>query len=206
VRALLATDTTLWIGTNKGLASYDLATGKVSRVEEFDNGIVYTLLLAPNGDIWAGSIKEGADGLALLGRYDGQAWQMWREGDEPLPKDSSGVTALAADAEGHVWAGVWNGGIHTWDGTAWKHWTTDDGAPQGDVVALVLQNGELWVAGQGDLYGSLFRWNKDGWAHFEVGGLASLTTDMRFSDDGALWIATSDGLLRISKDGVAALR
>jgi ligand-binding sensor domain-containing protein len=207
VRALLATDTTLWIGTDKGLAFYELATGKLGTVEGFENGIVYTLLLAPNGDIWAGSIKEGSDGLVALGRYDGKAWQIWREGDEPLPKDSSGVTALAADAEGHVWAAVWGGGVHTWDGAAWKNWAEADGAPQGDVVALVLHNGELWAAGQGgDLYGALFRWNKDGWAHFNVAGLSSLTNDMRFSDDGALWLATSDGLLRISEDGVAALR
>jgi tRNA A-37 threonylcarbamoyl transferase component Bud32 len=207
VRALLATDTALWIGTNKGLAFYELATGKVGTVEGFENGIVDVFLSAPNGDIWAGSIREGSDGLVALGRYDGKVWQIWREGDEPLPKGSSGVTALAADAEGHVWAGVWGGGLHTWDGAAWKNWAEADGAPQGNVVALTLHNGELWAAGQeGDLYGTLFRWNKDGWAHFEVEGLSSLTNDMRFTDDGALWLATSDGLLRLSQDGVAALR
>ncbi|HEY3227858.1 MAG TPA: protein kinase, partial [Roseiflexaceae bacterium] len=148
IHELLATDTTIWIGTTKGLASYDLATEKIATVKEFDGGIIEKLLRAPDGSIWVGSIKVDNAGLVALGRYDGKTWQVWREGDPPLPEQSGGVTALNYDAQGHIWVGVWSGGVHTWDGATWKNWTDADGAPQGNVLALVPRDDEIWVAGQ----------------------------------------------------------
>lgn len=207
IRALLATDTSLWIGTDKGLAFYDFATEKVSTVTEFNDGIVDSLLRAPNGDIWAGSIIENGAGMLALGRYDGKAWQMWRKGDQPLPEQSSGVVALAADTQGHIWVSVWNGGIYSWDGATWKSWTKDDGAPDGNALVLTPHNDDLWVGGQeGNLAGKVYRWSKEGWKPFKIDGLAGGLSDMRFTADGALWLATDDGVLRISKEGVAALR
>ena len=61
----------------------------------------------------------------------------------------------------------------------------------------------LWMGGQ---LSGLIRWNKDGWKPFAVDGLSGYVNDLRFTDDGALWLATADGLLRLSKEGVAALR
>jgi ligand-binding sensor domain-containing protein len=150
IRALLATDTTLWIGTDKGLASYDLTSEQVAgAVEAFDGGIVDDLLDAPDGSVWAGLHSEGDTRFGVIGRFDGNEWRIWNQGDQPLPEGSSGVTALNVDAQGHIWVTVWGGGLHTWDGAAWKSWN---------------------------------------------------------QADGALWLATNDGLLRLSKEGVAALR
>ena len=70
------------------------------------------------------------------------------------------------------------------------------------MQALEPRDGALWMGGQTN---RLFRWNKDGWAPIAIDGLSSYVTDMRFTDDGALWLATGDGLLRISKEGVTAL-
>jgi ligand-binding sensor domain-containing protein/tRNA A-37 threonylcarbamoyl transferase component Bud32 len=207
IHQLLATDTTLWIGTDKGLAFYDLATDKLAgTVSELDGGIVEVLFRASNGEIWAGSQRVNDVGLVALGRYDGKAWQVWRAGDAPLPEGSAGVTAISADTQGHVWVAVWNGGVHTWDGASWKNWVEADGAPSSNVLALAPRDGEMWLGGGEGNVGRLFRWSKDGWSHVAVDGMTSQTNDMRFTADGALWIATSDGLLRISKEGVAALR
>jgi serine/threonine protein kinase/ligand-binding sensor domain-containing protein len=208
VYGLLATDTTLWIGTSTGLAIYDLATGKITgSVSELDGGIVDVLLSAPNGDIWAGSVKINDTGMAALGRYDGTSWQVWRAGDGPLTEDSNGVLALSADAQGRMWASIWNGGIHTWDGTSWRSWAAADGAPQSNMQALGSLGDAIWLGGAVDDPNSqLFRWNKDGWSHVGLDGLVLAINDMRFTADGALWLATGDGVLRLSKEGVAALR
>ncbi|MFL5804660.1 MAG: protein kinase domain-containing protein [Roseiflexaceae bacterium] len=208
VYGLLATDTTLWIGTAKGLAFYDLAANKVAgTVSELDGGIIPVLLSTPNGEIWAGSLKINDAGMAALGRYDGKQWHVWRAGDDPLSEDSSGVLALSADSQGWIWASIWNGGIHSWDGTSWRSWTAPDGAPQSNIQALAPIGDAIWLGGMVDeLDGQLFRWNKDGWSHVGLGGLVLSINDMRFTSDGALWVATNDGVLRLSKEGVAALR
>ncbi len=203
IRRLLAVDTTLWIGTANGLAIYDLAAEKVvGTVPDFAGGIITALFHAPDGAVWAGSIKENDAGKLALGRYDGKAWQAWKPGDQPLPENSSGVANISADSQGRVWVAVWNGGIYTWDGAAWRSWSEGDGAPSGNIQALVPLDGALWMGGHAS---GLFRWNKDGWRLFKVGGLSSDVIDLRFTADGALWLATGDGLLRISKEGVAAL-
>jgi ligand-binding sensor domain-containing protein len=208
IRQLLATDTTLWIGTDKGLAFYDLAAGKVAgTVSELDGGIVEALFAAPNGEIWAGSQRVNDQGMVALGRYDGKAWQVWRAGSEPLAAESAGVTAIHADQQGHIWVGVWNGGLHTWDGTAWKNWTEAEGAPSGNVASFASLDGALWMAGfDGNLRGAVFRWNQDGWVRFRVDGLPGNILAARFTSDGAAWLATGEGLLRFSKEAVAALR
>jgi ligand-binding sensor domain-containing protein len=204
VTALLATDTTLWIGTENGLAMYDLAAEKiVGAAAELEGALIVTLFEAPDGAIWAGSIKKDDADKPVLGRYDGTNWQIWKLGDQPLPENSVGVNEISADAQGRIWVAIWHGGVHTWDGSTWRSWSEGDGAPSGNVQALAPLDGAFWMGGQ--IY-SLYRWNKDGWKAFKIDGLSNYVTDLRFTSDGALWLATGDGLLRVSKEGVAALR
>jgi serine/threonine-protein kinase len=207
IRSLLATDTTVWIGTSTGLAIYDLAEDKITgTVPELDGGIIGVLLNAPNGDVWAASQKINDDGRVALGRYDGSSWQIWQEGDEPLPQGSSGASALTVDSQGQIWAAIWSGGVHSWDGSSWRSWTEADGAPSNNMMALASSSDMVWMGGMvGELDGQLFRWNKDGWSHVGFDGLVVSFNEMLFTDDGALWLATGDGVLRLSKEGVAAL-
>ncbi len=191
---LLLTPDTLWIGTAAGLASYNLETEQVSVVEDFNGGAVASLLLAPDGAVWAGSLRLGDVGFGLLGRFDGESWQLWRQGDLPSPEDPVEVVALTVDAEGQIWMLTWGGGVHTWDGAAWKSWTEADGAPNGSALALTLREGEVWVGGQ---FGpQVFRWNQDGWSQVAVAGLSGYVNAMHFTPDGALWLGTTEGLLR----------
>jgi serine/threonine-protein kinase len=204
IRSMLATDTTLWIGTVNGLAMYDLAAEKVvDTVPDFENGIINLLFHAPDSAVWASSIKENDTGKLALGRYDGKTWQIWAPGDQPMPENSSGVTKINADSQGQVWIATWNAGLYTWDGGAWRSWSEGDGAPGGNILALAPLDGALWMGGQTS---GLYRWNKDGWKPIAIDGLSSYVTDLRFTEDGALWLATGDGLLRLSKEGVAALK
>jgi serine/threonine-protein kinase len=204
VTALLATDTTLWIGIENGLAIYDLAEEKiVGTAAELEGASIVTLFQAPDGAIWAGSIKKDDADKPVLGRYDGTSWQIWNVGDQPLPENSVGVNEINVDAQGRVWVAIWHGGVHTWDGSAWRSWIEGDGAPGGIIQGLTSIDDTLWMGGQ---FGGLYRWNKDGWKPIAVDGLTGNVNDLRVTDDGALWLATGDGLLRLSKEGVAALK
>jgi ligand-binding sensor domain-containing protein/tRNA A-37 threonylcarbamoyl transferase component Bud32 len=202
IRALLVTDTTLWIGTDKGLAAYDLAAGKITgSVPEFNGGIVSALMAGPDGAIWAGSHRESDQGFGALGRFDGQAWRVWRKGDLPQPDDEAEVTAFSADEQQHVWAATWGGGAYIWDGAQWRSLAAEPNAPRGNVLALMPRGGTMWVGGAQN--GRLFRWTASGWKSYKIGGLSSPVNDLYFAADGALWLATNDGLLRLSPQGVA---
>jgi ligand-binding sensor domain-containing protein len=192
--ALLATDDTLWIGTRRGLAFYNLAAGEIAgAVPEFEGGSVTSLMRAPDGAVWAATQREGDSTLIAVGRFDGDAWQVWGEGEAPV-LGPDGVITLGADPAGQVWVAGWGDELHSWDGERWRRWTQEDGAPAGRVFALAARGEELWLGGQ--LGDRLFRWSADGWSSVRVEGLAGTVHDILPIEDGALGLATEDGLLR----------
>ncbi|HWQ15762.1 MAG TPA: protein kinase [Roseiflexaceae bacterium] len=192
--ALLVADETLWVGTRRGLVAYDLTAGAFgAAVPEFDGGLVSALVRAPDGAVWAGTHRDGDSTLIAVGRFDGSAWQVWREGEAPV-LGADGVTAIGADLAGRVWVAGWSDGLHSWDGERWRRWAPEDGAPSGRIFALAARGDELWLGGEmGD---RLFRWSVDGWRSVRVDGLAGVVHDILATEDGALWLATEDGLLR----------
>jgi ligand-binding sensor domain-containing protein len=104
------------------------------------------------------------------------------------------VRLLAADSRGHVWVATYNGGVYRWDGTRWQGWSAADGAPVGTMYALTWHGNALWAAGHAD--DRVYRWNKDSWTALHVPGLWADVRGLQFTPDGALWLATGDGLLR----------
>jgi ligand-binding sensor domain-containing protein/tRNA A-37 threonylcarbamoyl transferase component Bud32 len=197
VRQLLLTGSELWIGTDRGLAVYDLASEQIRVVPEFADGIVEALLQAPDGAIWAGSHREDQQGYGLLGRFDGSDWRLWRPGDLPNSEDRVEVTHLTADSAGRVWMLTWSSGLYRWDGERWETWTDQDGAPQSTVMAATARGDAMLIGG--DLGDRLFRWTADGWGTIPVEGISGRVNAIHSADDGALWLATSDGLLRIAQ-------
>jgi ligand-binding sensor domain-containing protein/tRNA A-37 threonylcarbamoyl transferase component Bud32 len=197
VRQLLLTERELWIGTDRGLAVYDLATEQIRVVPEFADGIVEALLQGPDGAIWAGSHREDQQGYGLLGRFDGAEWRLWRAGELPNSEDRVEVTHLTADSSGAVWALTWSSGLYRWDGERWETWTDLDGAPQSTVMGATARDDTMLIGG--DLGAQLFRWSADGWGTIPVAGISGRVNAILHTDDGALWLATSDGLLRVAQ-------
>ena len=97
------------------------------------------------------------------------------------------VEALAAGEDGSIWTAS-DGGLYRWDGQKWTGWDAAQGAPTGDIFAMLPHGGNMWIAGHG---GEISRWDAtDGWQRFRPKGLTADVLDMYVSQDGALWLAT----------------
>src|ERR1700757_1998935 len=95
---LVSRNQTLWIGTRKGLASWN--NGKFTRFAELDGEAIYTLVEDRDGTIWAGA--GGAPHSGKLCAVRSSAVDCFG-GDGQL---GFGVVALHEDRDGNLWAGV----------------------------------------------------------------------------------------------------
>ncbi len=193
VYSLLATESTLWIGTRSGLTSLDLATGKLNNpVPEFAGAVIETLYAAPDGSIWAGSTDEGdAARPIILGRFADGAWQIWKRGETPFLANASGISAITADTNGAIWVAAWGAGLWQWDGSAWKQVPTKQG-PQGAILGFALHDAHVWAVGQFD---ALYAWDGTNWKRVEIDGLPSQVNSILFGE-GTIWFGTNEGLVR----------
>jgi ligand-binding sensor domain-containing protein len=194
VGALLATTDTLWIGTSAGLASLDTDTGKVTGTVDALNGqYVDALALDRDGAVWAGTHWGEGDASSAVYRIAGSEHQVWPNDGPPLNGTGHSVKSLATAEDGTVWVGS-NGGVYRWDGQKWQGWDASQGAPAGDIFAMLAHDGAMWIAGHSK---EISRWEPErGWQHFRPKGLTADVLDMYVGDDGVLWLATGDGLLR----------
>jgi ligand-binding sensor domain-containing protein len=192
--ALLATPTALWIGTHAGLAQLDLESDRIvtDTVASTAGHTVDRLALAPDGAVWVGSYW-GEDGInSAVERFAGADHQIWANGQAPLDGDRVRVHVLTIDDTGNVWM-TSSRGVARWDGQNWVTWNSAQGAPASDVYALLPLDGAMWMAGHS---GMIDRLDRDGgWQHFRPKGLTGDVLDMHITSDGALWLATEDGLL-----------
>jgi ligand-binding sensor domain-containing protein len=102
---MIARDSTLWLGTAKGLASFK--SGRLVRYPELDDHDVYALFEDHEGTVWAG-------GVVWEGAYTqpGKLCAIKHGAAECYGSDGSfgfGVTAIHEDPQGHLWLGAGNG-------------------------------------------------------------------------------------------------
>jgi ligand-binding sensor domain-containing protein/tRNA A-37 threonylcarbamoyl transferase component Bud32 len=197
IRALLATPDALYIGTAAGLAIYRFDDDTINSVPEFDGTIVSDLLLAPDDTVWAGAHRENDVGFGLLGWNTGDEWEFWGQGDLPSAEDPAEVFDIAADSEGGIWlvTGQYDAGIYRFDGTEWSGWRERDGAPLGDARTVTAAGDTVVVAGT--LYGEVAIFDGTGWRTEQVDGLTGEALDLFVDNNGAVWLATDDGLVRV---------
>ena len=194
VTTLLATPSTLWIGTVGGLAGYDLQTEQITgTVEALAGHVVDVMLLAPDGALWVGSHWGDEGSQTALDRFAGTEHRRWSNGEPPFGADPQWVRALAADNDGGIWASLSNG-VQRWDGSTWTEWTGAEGGPTNDIFAFLMHAGAMWAAG--DSSRGIYGWNnQDGWQRLKALAATGFITAMKVTRDGALWLATNDGLL-----------
>ena len=195
VTTLLATPSTLWIGTVGGLAGYDLRTEQITgTVQALGGQVVDAMLLAPDGALWVGSHWGDEGSQMALYRFAGTEHRRWSNGETPFGADRSWVRALAADNDGGIWASLSNG-VHRWDGNTWAEWTGADGGPTNDIFAFLMHDDAMWAAG--DSSSGIYGWNsQDGWQRIRALAATGVINAMKVIRDGTLWLATNDGLLR----------
>jgi ligand-binding sensor domain-containing protein len=140
---------------------------------------------------------------AHLFRYD--AWQ-GSASSMPFGIVSRGVTALALDGDA-VWyggdglgprRGVTRGGLNL---QQWRSWLDEDGAPRGEVRAILPLHDAVWFASSDGVYRldrRSARWRRvtegDGLAGLEASALAGRAA-------GGLWVGTRRGVARLSPAG-----
>jgi len=151
-----------------------------------------------SGDVL--DIAQDLDGYLWLGtpegpvRFDGTRFQRWTQGNGvALP--TRPVVALAASAQGGVWAGFGGpGGVLRIQRVGLTRYSTADGAPA-DVNALLEdRRGTVWAA---TVHG-LFRYGGNSWSRVtEADGYDGEQPFSVFEDRaGRVWIGATRGLYR----------
>jgi len=101
----------------------------------------------PSGGIWLGT-------YAGLVRYDGTTWTTYNQANTGMPgtvvydvarRASDGLIAIASN-QPSVWP--YTGGVSTFNGTSWTHYTMDNSPlPHWQVVAVEFDaKGNLWAS------------------------------------------------------------
>lgn len=114
----------------------------------------------PDGTVWG---ENGGD----VFRLSGDVWMpVFSKGlPSERPEVSGGTNTsgglplgddfpiMTVDASGGLWVSFWQGftdrtglGVSRFDGTTWTTWTTSDGLPSDNVIAIApASNGDVWI-------------------------------------------------------------
>ena len=196
IRSMLQTrDGYLWLGTHGGLARFDgvrFTTFDDSNSPLRENEI-WALIEARDGSLWIGTYGGG------LSRLKDGRFEVFTTADG-LVNDT--VSALCEDREGAIWIGTDHGLSRYFHGRFTNY---REGLAHHKIRALYTDtDGTVWI---GTVNGSVNRL-RDGKLQIEalVAVGASPSGEVRGflrTRDGALWVATFDGLWRL-KDGRVA--
>lgn len=206
----------LWLATDAGLNCYDPSTGQWTyhlhdpdNPETMTDDHVFSVLVASDGMIWAGTTNNG---LNRLDPATGKVTRFRNQPDDPASLGLGSVFTIYEDTDGVLWVGTTNGGLNRLDKTTGKftHFVYREGDPASlshNVVQAIYQDhlGQMWV---GTLDGGLNRFDpKTG--HFtryltDPTDLTTLSHNSVFSifEDswGRLWVGTFSGLNLFDRD------
>lgn len=166
---------------------------------------VYTVEQGPDGAMWFAT-KGG------IARYDGVGFKVFRHvADDPGSLRDNGISTLAFDRSGHLWAGGLEAALNRYDPQTdkFQHWThdsTDSNSLSSDKVWVIKPgpDGALWVGTALGL--DRMRPDGSGFDHIlapnnDVGGfgaVAALYVDAK----QRLWIGGTNGIFLRDTNGV----
>ncbi len=209
----------VWVATNVGLLRFDASGRRGSPVERLNGLHVQSLFEDRDGRLWVAtrtgmgyvrdptfraytqagpqrvlSLVEGRTGTILLATDTPPFLQQVRPGGmlETLAPPEA-VLALHRDREGVLWLGGARG-LYRFDGRSWLRLHD---TPPGPIAHIVSDaRGQLWVA---DAHGALYRIDPKGYVTFGAAQgipVGRWIEQLYAGRDGALWIATREGLFR----------
>ena len=150
----------------------------------YEDRVAGPLTVDRQGRVWVWLSPITGGGLAM---FDGIEWRTLKE---DLPFEFAG--ALAATADGALWAATGDGAVARFDGSTWQRFGPTDGIPAGPNLRLVLSPaGEVWLIHEG----GIVRRAGDAWVRVADGfeGIRAAA----FASDGALWLGTARGAVQI---------
>ncbi len=140
-----------------------------------------------------------------LCRWDGKAWQAIDSSAGLLRGD---ISAMVADREGSLWAGIAGLGLVRWLGSSeWESWGSAEGLPHEAIWAIHRDaRGVMWVGTLTGLASAKGPGSPSHWtAQAEFAGKMILS--IAHSRDNTLWISTgNDGIWRLNSETGAARR
>ena len=147
-------------------------------------------------------IITAANGLC---RWDGKSWQVIDRSAGFLRGD---ISAMLADREGSVWAGIAGLGLVRWLGSSeWESWGSAEGLPHEAIWSIHRDaDGVMWV---GTLTGLAFAKGPASPSHWtaQPSFAGMMVLSIAHSRDNSLWIATgSHGIWRLNPRSGAARR
>lgn len=103
----------VWVGTETGgithIVPRQLSLHNYIHISGVDgslsSGPVNSMLVAPNGDLWVGTVEGGLNFM----RSGGSSFEHFTKNNSGLLHNS--VSALASDGKGNLWIGTWGGGV-----------------------------------------------------------------------------------------------
>ncbi len=130
----------LWIGHQKGLASYDGAHFEHYTMKEgLPDNRVNALFLDKQQHLWVGTWQGAAC-------FKDDRWQVW-SGASGLADDM--VNVITQDSQGGMWFGSYTapeGGLSYYDGQSWYVYTAANTLPHNNVCCIFEdQKGDIWV-------------------------------------------------------------
>jgi len=179
----------LWAGTSGG--GLNRIRQRAITLEDAQSGLPFPSIE---------SICEGADGAIwaatqnrVLVRKSGDHWDSIPPSDQWL----GDATCVTADAQGRVWVGTRQNGLHCWRDGKFVAWG-DDSALRGQTLhtLLVSKSGDLWMGQESP--NAISRLRDGHLTTFPVEATVRIIRAMVEDAAGNIWIGTSKGnLLRI---------
>ena len=189
-----ASDGTVWVGTDDGVARY--AHGTWTAFPGAEVGIPeVTSIVATDEGVWAAGYT-GGDRFAA--RFDGVVWHPVTA-EDGLDAIAPGDARFVATPDG-TWA-VTNAALLRLEGSRWHRLVSLDVPGPGDQVLwspmAARSSDELWIGPNGDW--GIWRLANGTWTHFpERDGLAGggFWDAFAFTADGAVWASGHQGVVR----------
>ncbi|MET0243978.1 MAG: two-component regulator propeller domain-containing protein [Flavitalea sp.] len=147
ISMLRTRDSTIYVGTGRGLHVYNRKTRSFSRVPELPDYIfVSSVIETHDGTIWVGTHSQG---LFWFNKQSGKNGQI-RQGTKPGEELTAGtVNSILEDSKNNLWIGTEGGGLVKLSGDrkTFKAYTDKDGLPSNFIFkTLEDKAGKIWFS------------------------------------------------------------
>jgi len=159
-------------------------------------GVLNTRAMAYDANRHLLALTAGSPEELSLYVYDGSEWFSWSSEDSGLV--AGGATDLAFDHDGRLWISFEDNGIQSFDGVEWRHWTAENsGLPSDNISDIAISpDGQVYVASA-----SVCRLVNGRWVVIPIITRSAnpVFSQLLFDKEGALWVFSSEGYLRLDQ-------
>lgn len=172
-----------WLGSDKGLVSYDGTTRNITLTNDPGQKDIYAINTSKDGRLYCGTDK----GILI---YDPVTGEIDKVHDERLK--NARINALVKDRRGMLWAGTSTGLFRISNSAVRKYTTAPDGNSNHVISLFVDYEGNLWAG----TYNGMYRYRDDQFTTYnsQNGMHSQFVFQIARDNEDNLWIGTTEGL------------